>query len=305
MDLDIIDTLLPATGLRSDTVAVVEGDHGATVDLLLPPAGWRRPAVVLQDAILFALLEAGHCGNDDTRRAAADAARHIINGLAPSRRPLLLDLRGYLCQAPACVSVEDAKEAIASVVGLKARRSTAWLLACAEEAAAKPLVSARGQMDGARSIRDLPGTPPPWAYSEFWPGLDGLLESEWPHIPNPTCPQYMIDSGYRDWLLQRRPEVEALGRSVGRPVFYYPENFEDVYATDDPEGHRLLALDYLCHAAPSSQFVRFLVEATGAPSLAALRHGLRSPSAYKAYFRLISFGEHAELVGGGLRLRRT
>jgi hypothetical protein len=55
---------------------------------------------------------------------------------------------------------------------------------------------------------------------------------------------------------------------------------------DDDRAHRFLAPDYVCHMIPDSSFVRYLVEASGAPSVVALRASLLAPATYSPDFRL-------------------
>jgi hypothetical protein len=82
-----------------------------------------------------------------------------------------------------------------------------------------------------------------------------------------------------------RPEIEALEKKVGTQLFYFADPDDDC---DDDEAHRFLALDYVCHMIPDSPFVAYLAQVSGAPSLDALRHALRSPDAYSSEFRLFN-----------------
>ena len=80
-----------------------------------------------------------------------------------------------------------------------------------------------------------------------------------------------------------RLEIEALEAEVGTRLFHVAT---PGYPPDDNEGHRFLALDYLCYAIPNSSFVEYLVKVADAPSAEGLRAALRAPTAYSFGFRL-------------------
>jgi hypothetical protein len=80
-----------------------------------------------------------------------------------------------------------------------------------------------------------------------------------------------------------RPEIEALERTVGTKLFHFKKPGDTL---DDDEGHRLLALDCICHMIPKSPFVDYLIEISGAPSVEALRVALCAPETCSRDFRL-------------------
>jgi hypothetical protein len=114
--------------------------------------------------------------------------------------------------------------------------------------------------------------------TEFWPCIGPWIAWLLPETGNQSA-----DDKLRSWMVGMRPEIEVLEATVGTRLFHFKEPDDDL---DDDECHRFLALDYVCHMLPASEFVAYLVEVSGAPSVDALRRALLAPSTYSADFRL-------------------
>jgi hypothetical protein len=176
----------------------------------------------------------------------------------------------------ACASVSDVARVLADL-GRREAEAAAALSRLADEAACSTRFKHGELGNSARSLRDLGSEPLQSGLTEFWPGIGSdvawlLAEGDRP-----------AEEKMRAWMEIMRPTIEALEATVGTRLFYFKEPDDGL---DDDQAHRFLALDYVCHMIPDSSFVRYLIEASGAPSVEALRASLLAPASYSADFRL-------------------
>lgn len=274
-DVFRLHRVLPAISIQTDEIARVQGGRSDnTIDLLLPPAGWLEPAVKVSDLLTFALIEAGHA-RADAEAMAAVMAEALLADLPLERRPLMLDSPN--AQTVVCAAVTDALRPLFAMGGREAAVADAiWRFA---DAAACGRVFKYGELgpDGC-SLRELGPDPLPAGLTEFWPGIASDLT--WRLCEDGNTPA--LDKMY-DWMRGMRPQIEALEAAAGTRLFYFKQPDDEL---DDDQAHRFLALDYVCHMIPDSDYVAYLAEVSGAPSVAALRAALRAPDAYSPYFRL-------------------
>jgi hypothetical protein len=273
-----LNRVLPAISIQTESLAQVAGWQPDNIlDLLVPPAGWLEPAVDATALLTFALVEAGHA-RTVAKATAADLARELLARLPPERRPVMLE---YIAtETRVCAAVGDV---IRPLFAFGAREAAVAedLALLADAAACGPAFEGGELGQNARSLRELGPEPLQSGLAEFWPCIGWDLA--WVLSEDGRTP---AEGRMQAWMEGMRPEIEVLEATVGTRLFHFAEPGDE---RDHDRGHRFLALDYVCHMIPDSDFVDYLVEVSGAPSVEALRAALRTPAAYSPDFRLYDF----------------
>lgn len=123
------------------------------------------------------------------------------------------------------------------------------------------------------TLASLPALPPPTAMIEFVPAAgweyQGDLEAN--------------TRRFSAWRNRMRGIAASLEQSLGEPVYRFADPDID---TDDDSAHRFLLLHWLCSFLPESAYVRFLVQASGASSVAQLKRALIDPVNYRHPFKM-------------------
>ena len=267
-----LNRVLPPISIETDCLARIVGTQaGNKLDMLVPPAGWLEPAVSVADMLTFALIEAGH-GPAEAKSIATVWEDTLLATLPAERRPVMLDYAGI----HACASVSDVARVLADL-GQREAEAAAALSRLSDEAACSTRFTYGELGNSTRSLRDLGSEPLQSGLTEFWPGIGSNVAWLLAEDDRPAEGKMLA------WMEMMRPTIEALEATVGTRLFYFKEPDDDL---DDDQAHRFLALDYVCHMIPDSSFVRYLVEASGAPSVEALRASLLAPASYSPDFRL-------------------
>ncbi len=269
VDVRKLDAVLPATQIESDRMAEVRGIvPGETLEFFEPPAGWPEPAVDPLHAFILAERAAG-ATPDAAANVAGAAVAELLPRLPAVGRPWLLD--GY---AERGARQTVAVSALAGALRARGHAALADYLADAADAAADtPAFRGFGCL-GRRpvSLRALAARRAELGMQEFSIGI--------PMCAALSLLRYDDEAAERlgrVWYEATRPRIEALSAEVGAELYYYRDPEDDC---DDDYAHRYLVLDHLCHIAPQSPYVAYLVEASGAASLADLREALLDPTSY-------------------------
>ena len=270
-DVRALNRVLPATGIETDCLAQIHGlRYSNELDFLVPPAGWDEPAVGVTELLAFALTEAGHT-QVGVNGIAAEMASTLLAGLSMESRPVMI---GWPSDGAVCCSVSEGTRAL-SAMGRRGAEVAKTLKRFADEAACARVFTHGEFGQHTRSLRELGPHPLQSGLTEFWPGIELCAALDGDDTPSAGT--------MRDWMEGMRLEIEALEAEVGTRLFHVATLG---YPPDDNEGHRFLALDYLCYAIPNSSFVEYLVKVADAPSAEGLRAALRAPTAYSFGFRL-------------------
>ncbi|QEI06146.1 hypothetical protein FXN63_10085 [Pigmentiphaga aceris] len=123
------------------------------------------------------------------------------------------------------------------------------------------------------TLNSLPALPPPTAMIEFVPApaweYQGDLEAN--------------TRQFNAWRNRMRTIAARLEQSLGEAVYRFAKPSID---TDDDNVHRFLLLHWLCSLLPQSDYVRFLVDASGAATVDALKRALIDPASYAHPFKM-------------------
>ena len=128
----------------------------------------------------------------------------------------------------------------------------------------------------------LPEQPPPKAMMEFlhrplWADDD---DAHWVHDPDAYYPMYLP---FQRWREAMRPVAQALEAALGEPVYRFANLASDI---DDDDVHRFLVLHWCCTQKPDSGFVRYLLKASGAHSVEALKAALINLANYTQAYKM-------------------
>lgn len=122
-------------------------------------------------------------------------------------------------------------------------------------------------------LSDLPPAPPPKAMIEFFVGLPSDIgrqiapDDKWQPMPQALF----------DWRESMKPVAAYLEQVIGEKVYHFQDLDDEL---DDDCCHRFLALHCWCSLLPESNFVKFLLEATGCADVNALNAALIDPASY-------------------------
>ena len=267
-DLRKLDAVLPATSIEADRMSEVRGIvPGETLPFFEPPAGWLEPAVDPLHALVLAERAAG--GRHRTAlRLAGRAVAEFLRGLPAARRPwMLTDYAKRGAKRRVAVST------LTEVLRAHGHAALAERLAEAADAAADAPVFCGYNPFGRRpiSLRTLAARRHELGMQEF------AISVPMNAALNFCDDRDAAESLGQVWYETTRPRIEALSAEVGAELYYYRDPEDDC---DDDYAHRYLVLDHICHMAPQSAYVAYLVEASGAASLADLRRAFFDPRSY-------------------------
>jgi hypothetical protein len=153
----------------------------------------------------------------------------------------------------------------------------AWLIDFLDDAIAS--VEAETRFTGADAqgvpwrLSSLPRLPPPPAMIELVPAAGWEYEGE----------ILATTRRFAAWRASMRPVAARLEAELGESVYHFADRGID---TDDDHMHRFLLLHWLCSFLPSSAYVRFLVEASGATDVENLKSALLDPASYTQPFKM-------------------
>jgi hypothetical protein len=98
------------------------------------------------------------------------------------------------------------------------------------------------------------------------------------------------------WVQAAVLVADEIAAAIGTPVLDRPGDEKNNGFSYHGDVHRWLILDFACYCTPDSAFVNYLLEVSGAPSVAALRAVLRSPASYSPDFRMVDAFMHCPTV---------
>lgn len=130
-----------------------------------------------------------------------------------------------------------------------------------------------GQHDAPWTLASLPALPPPPAMIEFVSAAGWEYQGDLEHNTR----------SFNAWRNRMRPIAARLEQALGEPVYRFAEPGLE---TGDDNMHRFLLLHWLCSFLPKSPYVRFLVEASGAAHVEALKSALLDPASYAHPFKM-------------------
>jgi hypothetical protein len=282
-NLEALLRCLPATDLEAAILGVVSGwqptdAHLQPVSAILwmePPAGGRVPYV---DPVQATALLLQHQGQEPTRArdlalaqfaalrpqlAVAQRVRYLDDFDPDSPEHIPGDLWLVHLRAQACVPQH--------VLDFLSRT----LQACSEVAA----FNHPGAPGQRLSLQALPSQPPANSLIQFQPGCPwGAEEGERAGIAG-GCPQ-------PDWMTWRNLALgyaAAIEARWGVSPLHLADPDDEM---DDDLIHRLLVLHWCCTCKPESAYVNFLLEASGAESVEALKAALLAPENYSQPYAL-------------------
>ena len=155
------------------------------------------------------------------------------------------------------------------------------------------------QHDTPWTLASLPALPPPPAMIEFVSAAGWEYQGDLEHNTR----------SFNAWRNRMRPIAARLEQALGEPVYRFADPGLE---TGDDNMHRFLLLHWLCSFLPASPYVRFMVEASGAAHVEALKSALLDPSSYAqpfkmhdAFYSLTARTVRIELPSAGAEMRIT
>lgn len=282
MGIEALMTALPISGIDSQLLASLSGVVATGPDdfvepyitFLEPPAGQSVPYIDPVEAITVLLRADGLSKQDAYSRALSEFA------LLRPELPLLQRPRLYtgfeVMNVSECISVSR------FVAFLRERDLlSADLLDFLERACDVTrrlrLFRMHDDWDKPITLAELPTLPSPKAMIEFFVGL----QSDIGEAIAPNDPWEPIPPALFAWREAMRPVAERLEKVLGEKVYHF-QDLDD--KLDDDCCHRFLALHCWCSLLPESDFVKYLLEATGFAEVEALKAALIDPASYTQPF---------------------
>lgn len=313
VSIDALMNALPVSGLEPDDVAHIEGfvDKFAqwnsldSFHLLEPPAVAREPFIAPAHAIASLARGIG-LSTDHAKKQAKQAAERMMEAHPCWGWVYFYD--SFDPELPACIPISTfidwlriewptlrksmlvgvheldvsstrlCREALADGNGV-----ADFLAYAADVIVRAPMFPDPADWQHVSSMRDRVALTQPKAMIEFMPG------APWPEFEEPDSDDWgaeWISKAYplfSQWREQIRPIADALSETLGQSVYYFADPEDDL---DDDCVHRFLVLHWCCTWLPESNFVKHLVNASGAASVHELKAALIDPQSYRHPFEM-------------------
>lgn len=289
MDINALLKALPLGSIESQWLALVgllvekwaEDPLKPKIELLEPPAGGLRVPYV--DPVHAVALMARQTGYIEAEAEALGKA--LFAELRPTlpllERPVLYtgvnpDIRNI----PECVPVPKLVAFLREKGSLPLELPDFLEKACEVTCLTRQY---RWDQFGKRRLRlaELPDLPPPKTMIESFVWLQIIIGE----TLSPESEAFPAEPIHR-WREAIRPIAERLASALGEPVYYFAD---PKCECDDDDCHRFLALHCWCSLLPDSNFVRYLLEVTGAPEVESLKNALVDPASYTYPFKNDAF----------------
>ena len=274
VDIHSLMRALPVYGLEPQTLAYIPGFprpkmNGETyvadsIGFLEPPAGQHVPYVEPIDFMQRIFVYHGMDATD-ALNLATEQYNKLRQSLSVFERPVYYD---YF---PKNVSTEH----VSTVALLKHMRenklASGHLIDFFENASeTTKLLPLFNDTDGGRHrLIDLPDYPSTKAMIEF--------------APVPWSSDWDDDPIFWDWREEMKPIIVSLEKELGESICHYDDPDDD---DNDECVHRFLILHWNCSYKPSSSYVHYILEASGATDVEELKAALINPEYYLHPFEM-------------------
>jgi len=293
----------PISGLEPELMGLIDGFGAGVADwlpyepasiwLLEPPAGRRE---LYLDPVMALSVIHRHLGQPAhaARVRAVSECERLYAGIPAAET---VRFYNYLTpDSPLCIPAPALTDFLRQAKGPASSLST--VIDRAIDAVRSGVrFTTLDQHEAAWTLDSLPALPPPPAMIEFVSAAGWEYQGDLEHNTR----------SFNAWRNRMRPIAARLAQTLGEPVYRFADPGLD---TGDDNMHRFLLLHWLCSFLPASPYVRFLVEASGAAHVEALKSALLDPASYThpfkmhdAFYSLTARTMRVELPGPGADMR--
>lgn len=284
---------LPVSSLEPQRLASLYGfmappkgqEWQHSVQLLEPPAGQHVPYINPLQALVTLLCGQG-VEPQTAQLRALEAVARMKHDLAPVHWVNFLEY--FQPESPDCLPLPDFVQWLRDEPLLPSDIADFFEHA-AEVVSSLPMFYGPDNRDTPWSLAKLPDLPPPQAMIEFMPG------SPWADVDAWGDPDTWQLGGnpFVIWREAMRPVALQLEEVLGQPVYEFADLTDEM---DDDYVHRFLVLHWCCSYKPESVFVQYLLKASGAGDVEALKAALIDPASYTQPFRIAGYGTGLETL---------
>jgi GNAT superfamily N-acetyltransferase len=274
---------LPISGLEPQEVArlrfcLQQPDHQTwqgDIILMEPPAGRRAPYVNPEAALITLLRHQSMSENDARSQAKARALELRLR--VPDTQPARF-LDEIDPDSPECIPAMAFADALKQNQIVPAA-ITEFLEKSIHEAARRPLFRGPDNRANPWSLLDLPELPPSRSMFEFTP------EAPWSDLDQWGSPKDwpLENDPFMQWRTAMQPIAQELERALGEPVYRLADLHDEL---DADAVHRFLILHWCCTHKPESEYVKYLMRASGAENVNLLKAALIDPAHYIHPFKM-------------------
>lgn len=281
VDMVALMRALPATGLEPACLGVVLGMvdvpddqrwHEA-IDLLEPPASQRVPYIEPANALEKIFRRQG-MALELAKSRAFEVVSQMRGDVADSDWVYFFD--SLEADVPPCLPLPRFLSWLRGREELVVPDIPDFFEQAQRVVVNRPIFRDRDNPGDLYSLENLRTVPAAKAMIEFVPGppWNDDFSVDWEDAEH---------SDYLHWREAMRPIARMLEENLGEPVFYFKKLGDEI---DDDDVHRFLVLHWCCTYKPDSAFVRYLLRASGARDVGALKAALIDPASYTQPFKM-------------------
>ena len=278
MKINSLMSALPISGIESQQLARIgdflletgDGDRPRDIIFFEPPAGKHVPYINPVEAMSVMLRTSGMATQDANAIATNESSR-LLSRLSLFERPRLYSFFETM-NVPECVPVPVLVDYLRnrSVFSVDI---TGFLEKACDVIYRIRTLRMTDNCNEPVLLSELPSLPPPKAMIEFFVGLQNDIAEE----IDPKCEWMPLPPALLAWRESMRPVAERLEKVIGEKVYHFQDLDDEL---DDDCCHRFLALHCWCSLLPESNFVKYLLEATGFEDVEELKAALIDPDSY-------------------------